>query len=303
MAEDIVSVLKEKLPKNQIRIDEPMSNHTTLRLGGKADYFVCPENEEQLQWCLTLCKDRQLPVYFLGKGSNVLVGDLGFRGMIIHFPSVWNEVSINGPIVFARAGVTLESLATTAANASLSGLEFAYGIPGTLGGALAMNAGAYGEEIARSVIAAEVISAKGEKIFYKKEDLDFSYRYSKLRQNGDIVCKAFLCLTPTPSEEVWGKMHDLKLKRQSKQPLEYPSAGSIFKRPEGHFASQLIEQAGLKGYRIGGACVSTKHAGFLINDNHATAKEFLSLIHFIQKTIKEKFLVDLDLEVQIIGEF
>lgn len=288
--------------KNVLR-DEPMSRHTTFRIGGPADYFITPENKEDIRKIKELCLSRNVPYYIVGNGSNLLVGDRGYRGVIIQVFKNMNKIRVEGERVCAQAGALLSKVAAAAWEASLTGLEFASGIPGTLGGALRMNAGAYGGEMKQVVESAEVLTPDGEICVIPVSELGMSYRTSVIAKSDYVVLEAVLHLKKGDKEEIRGLMDELKEKRVTKQPLEYGSAGSTFKRPEGYFAGKLIQDSGLRGFRIGEAQVSEKHCGFVINRGGATAAEVVELMEQVRARVKEKFGVELEPEVKRIGEF
>ena len=295
----LVSLLGEK----NVLKDEPMKNHTTFKIGGKADFVVFPENEEQIIAVLNLLKSENIPATVLGNGSNILVGDGGIDGVVIIIGKNMKNAEINGTTVKAQCGILLSRIANLAYENSLTGLEFASGIPGSLGGALYMNAGAYGEELCTVVKDVTFIDKDNNIKTIEAKNCDFGYRRSVFMENGAVITSCTLSLKEGNKEDIKAKTDDLKERRVSKQPLDKPSAGSTFKRPEGYFAGTLIEQSGLKGFTIGGAQVSEKHAGFVINTGNATAKDVLSLIEHIQKTVYEKFGVTLCPEVKMIGKF
>ena len=295
----LVSLLGEK----NVLKDEPMKNHTTFKIGGKADFVVFPETEEQIIAVLNLLKSENIPATVLGNGSNILVGDGGIDGVVIIIGKNMKKAEINGTTVKAQCGILLSRIASLAYENSLTGLEFASGIPGSLGGALYMNAGAYGEELCTVVKDVTFIDKDNNIKTIDKKDCDFGYRHSVFMDNGAVITSCTLSLKEGNKDDIKAKTDDLKERRTSKQPLDKPSAGSTFKRPEGYFAGTLIEQSGLKGFTIGGAQVSEKHAGFVINTGNATAKDVLSLIEHIQKTVYEKFGVTLCPEVKMIGKF
>lgn len=302
MANDMEQKLKEILPPEAVKPNEPMSGHTTFRVGGPADLLVCP-TKEQLPQVLMLAAAEQIPATIIGNGSNLLVGDKGIRGLVIEIGPAADQIVITGNQIRIGAGTLLSKAANAAAKAGLSGLEFAAGIPGSLGGAVVMNAGAYGGEMKDVLVEATVLTAEGEQKILPVEELELSYRQSCIPQKGYVVQEAVVQLTPRPEEEIRALMADLRGKRISKQPLEYPSAGSTFKRPEGYFAGKLIEDAGLKGYRVGDAQVSEKHCGFVINRGDATAAQILQLIRDVQDKVFEQFQVRLETEVKLLGEF
>ncbi len=282
---------------------ESMKKHTTFRVGGPADYFVMPEDKEMLRKIVLLCKDRGVNYFTVGKGSNLLVGDKGIRGVVINTCRFMDDIYADGDIITVSAGCTLAKAARTALSHSLSGLEFAAGIPGTLGGAVVMNAGAYGSDISQVIIDATVLTRDG---YFKKltnDELELGYRKSCIEKNGYIVTDARFKLVPGDSEKIAAYMDELAKRRREKQPLEYPSAGSTFKRPEGYFAGKLIMDSGLAGFRVGGASISSKHCGFVINDEEGTASDILELCRKTSDIVYNKFGVELEMEVKKVGEF
>lgn len=302
--ETFLDKLKRVISSERIWQNEPMKQHTTFRVGGPADYYVRPSIEE-IQSIITLAKRENMPYTIIGNGSNLLVKDGGIRGLVIELGLEAGMVHLkegNNHMITAEAGVRLSALAKVAANNSLTGLEFAAGIPGTVGGAVFMNAGAYGGEIKDVIVNATVLEEDGIVRTFLKEDLDLSYRHSAISENGGIVLSASFVLQEGNPDEILAKMADFAARRKEKQPLEFPSAGSTFKRPEGYFAGKLIQDAGLAGYRIGDAQVSEKHCGFVINRGNATAIEILQLIFDVQEKVQKEFGVKLETEVRILGE-
>lgn len=295
-------LLKEGLNKGEILIDEPMKKHTSFKIGGPADFFVRPADKEELKKVIQICKVQNIPYYIIGNGSNLLVRDKGFRGVIIQIYDNMAEAKIEGTTVYAQAGILLSRLSKMILAESLTGFEFAHGIPGTLGGAVYMNAGAYGGEIKDVVRYSTVIDQEGNIFKMDKEALQLDYRMSEVQKRGYIVLDACLDLAKGNYDDIKGAIDELTFKRTSKQPLDLPSAGSTFKRPTGYFAGKLIMDAGLRGHKIGGAQVSEKHCGFVVNAGNATAEDVLHLIQFIQTKVKEQFGVDMEPEVRIIGE-
>lgn len=298
---EIKNKLLEIVSSDQLLIDSLMRDHTTFRIGGPADFIVFPENEEQLADITAFCKTNDIPVFLMGNGSNLLVRDGGFRGVMINTRQM-NTVVTEGTRVTAQAGASLRAVAQEALAHSLSGFEFASGIPGTIGGAAIMNAGAYGGEMKDVVAKVHLMTADGRFETVDGADCHFGYRQSRMRDAGEIVTAVELTLTPGNAEVIRAKMKELNQRRRDKQPLNYPSAGSTFKRPEGYFAGKLIQDAGLKGYQVGGAEVSQKHSGFVINADNATAADVLQLIGDVQHKVKAQFGVDLEPEVITIGE-
>ena len=282
--------------------NEPMSKHTTFRIGGNADMFVSPKTE-QVSEIIALAKEYDVSVTIIGNGSNLLVGDKGIRGLVISFGKEAEKIVLEGNRMTIGAGTLLSKVAAEAARNSLTGLEFAAGIPGTLGGAIVMNAGAYGGEIKDVVVSAEVLTPDGEVLELSKDELDLSYRHSCIPEKGYIVLEVTIELAVGDERHIREVMDDFKKRRIEKQPLEYPSAGSTFKRPEGFFAGKLIQDADLRGYTIGGAQVSEKHCGFVINKGNATAKDVCILIEDVKRIVYEKFQVEMEPEVKMIGEF
>lgn len=301
--------LQEILGADHVFPEEPMAKHITFRVGGPAEWFVLVDSVEQLRQVIALCREQEETYTIIGNGSDLLVSDDGVRGVIIRLAGEFEEVvskeTVNKGIcdVQAGAGVMLATLSLRAGKKGFTGLEFANGIPGTVGGAVLMNAGAYGGEIKDTIVGADVMTKDGEIRCLNKEELELSYRHSAMMESGDVILKAYFKLSVRPKLQIFAVMESYKKARQEKQPLEYPSAGSTFKRPEGYFAGKLIQDAGLSGCKIGGAMVSTKHAGFVINAGGATATDVYQLIQHIQKTVKDSFQVELQPEVRFLGEF
>lgn len=300
---DINQKLKAILPEENIVRNEPLAKHTTFKIGGPAEYFVTPENEDQLKLVIKVCKESNIPYYIIGKGSNLLVGDKGYKGVIIQIYKNFDLIKIDKNIVTAGAGVMLSRLATQAAEHNLAGLQGECGIPGTLGGAVTMNAGAYGYEIKDYIISATVLNQEGEIFTLNKEELQLAYRTSIIQKNSYIVIEAVFELPYGNKEDILAEIVEFNRKRVEKQPLEYPSAGSTFKRPVGYFAGKLIMDSGLAGYRVGDIMISMKHCGFVINVGNGTASEVRQLIEDVQHIVYEKHQVMLEPEVRIIGEF
>lgn len=299
---EIVKVLLEQIPESMIKIDEPMKNHTSFKIGGPADIYLAPSTVEELTFALKVCKENNIPYFIIGNGSNLLVKDGGYRGVMIHVFRNMNEIRVEGNELYAQAGALLVKVANTALDHSLTGFEFAHGIPGTIGGAVYMNAGAYGGEMKQVVLSADVINQDGELITLTNEELELGYRTSRIQTADMIVIGARIGLEKGNYDEINDTIKDLAHRRRTKQPLTVPSAGSTFKRPEGHYAGKLIMDAELRGFRIGDACVSDKHCGFIVNLGEATSKEVIELIRHIQCTVKEAFDQDLHPELKIIGE-
>ena len=296
---ELCSITGEK----NILKDEPMSAHTTFRIGGPADYFAMPSSAEEIRRIVSLCIEQEVPYYIIGNGSNLLVGDKGFRGVIIQIFKNMKDIRTEGETVTAQAGALLSKVAAAAYDAGLTGFEFASGIPGTLGGAVRMNAGAYGGEMSQVLKSADVLTTEGEVLTIPVEEMKMGYRTSIVSRMDYVVLGAQLVLSRGSKEDIRAKMDELKEKRVSKQPLEFGSAGSTFKRPEGYFAGKLIEDAGLRGFRIGNAQVSEKHCGFVINRGGATAAEVAELMDHIIRRVEETSGVRLQPEVKKIGEF
>lgn len=281
---------------------EPLRNHTTFRVGGEADAFLSVHSEKQLMDVMTYLNQNDIPYYVIGNGSNLLVSDDGYRGVILSIGKDFSDVEIRGSQVYAQAGALLSVVASTAMKQSLTGMEFASGIPGSIGGAIVMNAGAYDGEMKQIVKAVTVLTKEGKIVTYRNEEMDFSYRHSRMKTEGGIVLSVVLQLQEGSQEAILEKTKDFANRRREKQPLEFPSAGSTFKRPEGHFAGKLIMDAGLRGYSVGDAQVSEKHCGFVINRGNATAKEIYTLICDVKQIVQEKFSVTLEPEVIFLGE-
>ena len=292
----------EAMPELVIRTEEPMSKHTTFRIGGAAEVFAAPDARE-LPQLLAMAKGADVPVTVIGNGSNLLVGDRGIAGLVIEIGERMSEVRIEGTTLVAGAGALLSKAAQAAAAAGLGGLEFAAGIPGSVGGAVVMNAGAYGGEMKDVLQSVKVLTEEGELLSLAAAELELGYRHSCVPERKYIVVEATMELSAKPEEEIRACMAELRAKRAEKQPLEYPSAGSTFKRPEGYFAGKLIMDAGLRGYTVGGAQVSEKHCGFVINKGGATAADVRQLMQDVHDRVKEQFDVELEPEVKMIGSF
>lgn len=287
--------------KENVMVDEYLKDHTYTHLGGTADFFVTPQSYDEVQQIVKLANEVEIPFTLLGNGSNLIVKDGGIRGIVMNLHHL-NDIHADGDRLYAQSGARIIDASRAAYSESLTGLEFACGIPGSVGGALYMNAGAYGGEIKDCLEKAIVVDRNGDLLELQASELDLSYRTSNIPAKGYIVLEAIFKLKKGDQAEIKAVMDDLTYKRESKQPLEYPSCGSVFKRPPGYFAGKLIQDSDLQGKQIGGAQVSLKHAGFIVNIDHATAKEYIDLIHFVQKTVKDKFGVKLEREVRIIGE-
>ena len=281
--------------------DEPLSHYTFTKTGGPADLLAFPKSIAEIQQLLAYAKDNNLPLTFIGNASNLIVKDGGIRGLVIILTAM-KKIEAHGNLVTADAGARLIDTTEAAYQAGLTGMEFAAGIPGSVGGAVFMNAGAYGGEVKDCLQSATVLTRTGELKTYTNAEMHFSYRHSLVQTNGDIVVKATFGLRPGNLVAIREQMDNLNAQRAAKQPLEYPSCGSVFKRPVGHFVGPMIQKAGLQGHIIGGAQISTKHAGFIVNIGGATATDYMNMIHLVQKTVAEKFDVQLEPEVRIIGE-
>lgn len=297
----VVEALLRFVPEENIRLQEQMADHTTFRIGGPADCFVQLENETQLKGILRYLGLAQIPHFVLGNGSNVLVSDEGYRGIILQIGQKMNGISVSGNHIIAKAGASMAQAAHAALEHGLSGLEFASGIPGTVGGGAVMNAGAYGGEMAQVVTRVNVVSREGELLELDNETMEFGYRSSSIRNNSFAVTEVEFCLRADEKENIRARMEDLAARRKEKQPLDYPSAGSTFKRPEGNFAGKLIMEAGLKGFQIGGARVSEKHCGFVVNTGDARASDVRDVIKRIQEQVKDRFHVRLEPEIVFLG--
>lgn len=285
----------------QVLAEEPMSKHTTFRIGGPAKYFCLPRTAKQLSATIAACQDAGEDYYILGNGSNILVSDEGYQGVVIQLFQNMNELRFEGNCLHAQAGVLLVKAAHQAGQASLTGMEFASGIPGTVGGALVMNAGAYGGEMKDIVREVTVLTREGKTLKLLKNELEMGYRTSVIAKKNYVVLETIFELSEGDPEVIEERMQELKEARTSKQPLEYPSAGSTFKRPQGYFAGKLIMDAGLRGFRVGGAQVSEKHCGFVINTGGATAQDVLTLITHVQEEVKRQFDVTLEMEIKTLG--
>ena len=302
MSESNFQQLSALLPAGCVRENVALAPYTTMRTGGPAALFAEPRNAQQLAHVHQWAQEKGLPLLILGNGSNLLIADSGFDGLVIHLGRALSEVSVFANTLTAQAGASLAAAARAAAQASLTGLEFAAGIPGSIGGAVCMNAGAYGGEIAQVIVSARVLTPEGVRTV-SKDELSLGYRSSAVMQNGWVVLEATFELAPGSPDEIKATMADLAARRREKQPLQYPSCGSFFKRPVGYYAGALIEQAGLKGYRVGDAQVSEMHAGFVINRGHATSSEIYRLMQEVQCRVQAQFGVTLEPEVRLIGHF
>ncbi len=306
MRDDIFILLKEAVPRGQVLRDEPLSRFTSFRTGGPADFVVIPSGRDELKDIILLANAKEIPYYIIGNGSNILASDRGFSGIIVvireNRREICYEEDADGTVlVRVDAGHSFAKLANDAAGRGLAGLEFAAGIPGTVGGAVFMNAGAYGSEVKDRIVSAEVMDTAGNISVLSRDELELSYRHSVIGEKKLIVLTALFRLTKGNKEDILAEIAELNAKRREKQPLEFPSAGSTFKRPEGNFAGKLIEEAGLKGYSVGDACVSEKHCGFIINKGHATSDDIYRLMNEVTETVFNKSGVRLEPEVRLIG--
>lgn len=291
------------IEESRVLRDEPMSKHTTFRIGGTADYFVVVKGAKEVEAVVALCKEAAMPYYIVGNGSNLLVGDLGFRGVIIQVYKEMSDICVEGTLMKVQAGALLSRIAAEALSAGLTGFEFAAGIPGTIGGAAVMNAGAYGGEMKDVLHDVTVLAEDGSVKILQAEELELGYRTSIIAKKGYIVLEATIALDTGEPAQIRARMDELKERRITKQPLEFPSAGSTFKRPAGYFAGKLIDDAGLRGFRVGGAQVSEKHCGFIINKDKATAKDVVELMNQVADKVQAEFGVKIEPEVKKIGEF
>ena len=303
MKKEIREKFCELLGKDKVLFEEPMSSHTTFRIGGPAEVFLMPESYEQIRSALALCREEGVPYFVLGNGSNLLVSDSGYRGVIIQMYRNMGDIELKGTEIRACAGALLSSVAAAARKASLTGFEFAGGIPGTLGGAVVMNAGAYGGEMKDVLREVTVMTKEGDIRVIPSDRMELGYRTSIIKKTGYLVLEAVISLEKGDPQAIQEKTKELASKRTEKQPLDYPSAGSTFKRPEGYFAGKLIMDSGLRGFRVGGAQVSEKHCGFVINTGGATAKDVKELMDHVIRTVKENYNITLEPEVKFLGEF
>ena len=298
---EILKQIKEELAGIEILFNEPLKQYTYTKVGGAADYLAFPRNQYELKRIVTFANAQEIPWMVLGNSSNIIVRDGGIEGFVIMFDH-FHDIRVNGYVIEAEAGAKLIDVTHVARYHSLTGFEFACGIPGSIGGAVYMNAGAYGGEIAHILQSCKVLTPEGEIKTLTIEELSFGYRHSKIQETGDVVISAKFALAPGNYDQIDQEMARLTHLREMKQPLEYPSCGSVFKRPVGHFAGQLISEAGLKWHRIGGVEVSEKHAGFMINVDHGTAKDYEDLIAHVIETVEKSAGVTLEREVRIIGK-
>ena len=303
MNSEIRKMFCDLLGEDRVFTEEAMSQHTTFKIGGPADYFLMPDKGEDVGRVIKICKEKEIPYFILGNGSNLLVGDGGYRGAVIQIYRNMSSVTVEGNEIRAQAGALLSAVAAAAKNASLTGFEFAGGIPGTIGGAVVMNAGAYGGAMKDVLTEVTVMNAEGDIFTLPTEELELGYRTSIIKTVGYIVLEAKIRLKEGDPEVIRETMKDLTIRRTTKQPLEYPSAGSTFKRPEGYFAGKLIMDSGLAGYQVGGAQVSEKHCGFVINAGDATARDVRTLMDNVRDIVYKKYGVTLEPEVKFLGEF
>ena len=299
----LIEELKNILGDEGVKVEEAMSRHTSFKVGGNAQIFVEPGDEEALQRLLKFINAEKIDHYIIGNGSNMLVSDKGYKGIIISMLKFTSPSLIENESITISAGKTLKELTEFARDNSLSGLEFAYGIPGSVGGAVFMNAGAYDGEIKEVLDKVKVMDKEGNVLSLNTGELDLSYRHSNIEEKGYIVLEAKFNLKKADKSAIWKKMQELMARRIDKQPLNFPSAGSTFKRPEGYFAGKLIDDAGLRGYSIGGAKVSDKHCGFIVNADKASAKDVYTLITYVRLKVKDRFGVELEPELRVLGEF
>lgn len=292
--------LMNEFPDIEIKQDEPLMNYTYTKTGGPADWLAFPETIDQVKKLVDYVREHKMGLTVLGNASNLIVGDGGIDDLTIILTRL-NKIEVHDNKVTAQAGASYIATTEAARDSELTGLEFAAGIPGSIGGAVLMNAGAYGGETKNVVSEATVMLPDGTIKHFTNEELDFGYRHSSIQDNNGVVLDATFALEPGKYDDIKARMDDLNERREAKQPLDLPSCGSVFKRPEGYYAGKLIHDAGLQGYTSGGAQVSTKHAGFIVNIDHGTAADYVNVIHHVQKTVKEKFGVDLETEVRIIG--
>lgn len=303
MNEAVKQKFCQVLGKEQVLFEEPMKSHTTFRIGGPAEVFIMPKSVKQVQMAVKICQEEQIPYFILGNGSNLLVSDRGYRGVIIQMDRNMGEIQVEGTEIQAAAGALLSSIAVAARRESLTGFEFAGGIPGTLGGAVVMNAGAYGGEMKDVLKEVTVMDGDGKIFTLPASELEMGYRTSIIKTAGYLVLSARITLSRGKEEDIKARTRELSEMRTQKQPLDYPSTGSTFKRPEGYFAGKLIMDSGLRGYSVGGAMVSEKHCGFVINKGNATAEDVVSLMKHVTEVVQEKYGVTLEPEVKFLGEF
>ena len=298
---DILKGLQEIIPNDIIEVDEPLKKYTYTETGGKADFYLSPTKNEEVQAIVKYANQHNIPVTYLGNGSNIIIREGGIRGIVLSLLSL-KHIEVSDDAIIAGSGAAIIDVSRVARDYALTGLEFACGIPGSIGGAVFMNAGAYGGEVKDCIDYALCVNEDGDLIKLTTQELELDYRNSIVQKKHLVVLEAAFTLEPGNLKEIQAKMDDLTERRESKQPLEYPSCGSVFQRPPGHFAGKLIQDSDLQGHRIGGVEVSTKHAGFMVNVDNGTATDYEDLIHYVQQTVKDKFDVELNTEVRIIGE-
>lgn len=297
----IYDKLKDFISEDRIKINEPMKNHTSFQIGGACDILVLPRSQSEIKKIIDLCRENQTPFFVMGNGTNLLIKDSGIRGVVIKLAQNFNDIKVDGNIITCKAGVAMSAISRAALENSLSGLEFANGIPGSVGGACVMNAGAYGGEMADVVKKVKVMDFEGNVYEMSKDQIGYSYRKSSLQKGDKILLEVEMELKPGNYDEIKSKMEKCMSLRRQKQPLNMPSAGSAFKRPKDNYAGLLIEKAGLKGYSIGGAMVSDLHAGFIVNTGNATCADVEALLNHVKKVVKEKFNIELEPEIRIRG--
>lgn len=300
--DDILTELKKVLPEEIIKVDEPLKRYTYTQTGGNADFYLSPTTFEEVQAINHIARINNIPVTYLGNGSNIIIREGGIRGIVLSLLSM-DYIKVEDNVIIAGSGAAIIDVSRTARDESLTGLEFACGIPGSIGGAVFMNAGAYGGEVRDCIDYAVCVNERGELVQLTRDELELGYRSSIVQKQHLVVLEAAFNLTPGKQDEIQAVMDDLTERRESKQPLEYPSCGSVFQRPPGHFAGKLIQDSDLQGHRIGGVEVSTKHAGFMVNVDNGTATDYEDLIHHVQQVVKEKFDVELHPEVRVIGDY
>ncbi|BGE83099.1 UDP-N-acetylmuramate dehydrogenase [Staphylococcus petrasii] len=299
--DDILKDLKSLIPEEIIKVDEPLKRYTYTETGGNADFYLSPTKNEHVQAIVRYAQDKDIPVTYLGNGSNIIIREGGIRGIVISLLSL-DHINVSDNVIIAGSGAAIIDVSRAARDHVLTGLEFACGIPGSVGGAVYMNAGAYGGEVKDCIDYALCVNEDGDLLQLTNQELELDYRNSIVQKKHLVVLEAAFSLAPGNLDEIQATMDDLTERRETKQPLEYPSCGSVFQRPPGHFAGKLIQDSDLQGYRIGGVEVSKKHAGFMVNVDNGTATDYEDLIHHVQNVVKEKFDVELHREVRIIGE-
>ncbi|ADC88178.1 UDP-N-acetylenolpyruvoylglucosamine reductase [Staphylococcus lugdunensis] len=299
--EDILTDLQKLVPRDIIKINEPLKHYTYTKTGGNADFYLSPTKNEEVQAIVRYARQHDIPVTYLGNGSNIIIREGGIRGIVISLLSL-NHIAVSDDAIIAGSGAAIIDVSKAARDHALTGLEFACGIPGSIGGAVYMNAGAYGGEVKDCIDYALCVNEQGDLLKFTNQELELDYRNSIVQQQHLVVLEAAFTLAPGQLDDIQAKMDDLTERRESKQPLEYPSCGSVFQRPPGHFAGKLIQDSNLQGHRIGGVEVSKKHAGFMVNVDNGTATDYENLIHHVQQVVKEKFDVELHREVRIIGD-